>query len=96
MSYVMVSNVSENLGRLASTFYGNPSSELEVVAITGTNGKTTCTSLLYDLFTNLGHTCGLLSTVEVKVGKKVYQATHTTPNAIAVQGYLKKDGRCRL
>ena len=90
VSYVMVSNVSENLGRLASTFYGNPSSELEVVAITGTNGKTTCTSLLYDLFTNLGHTCGLLSTVEVKVGKKVYQATHTTPNAIAVQGYLKK------
>lgn len=90
VSYIQVANVSENLGQIASTFYGNPSNELEVVAITGTNGKTTCTSLLYDLFTNLGHTCGLLSTVEVRVGKQVYQATHTTPNAIAVQAYLKK------
>jgi len=90
VTYVRVADVSESLGLIASQFYGNPSEQIKVVAITGTNGKTTCTSLLYDLFTNLGYSCGLLSTVEVRVDTQVFQATHTTPHSIAVQSYLSK------
>lgn len=90
VAYIQVQNVSKSLGMLASNFYDNPSKHLKVVAVTGTNGKTTCTSLLYDLFTGLGHLCGLLSTVEVKVAEETFAATHTTPNSIAVQSYLRK------
>jgi UDP-N-acetylmuramoyl-L-alanyl-D-glutamate--2,6-diaminopimelate ligase len=90
VTYIQVADVSKSLGFVASNFYGNPSKLIKVVAVTGTNGKTTCTSLLYDLFTGLGHKCGLLSTVQVRVADEIYAATHTTPNAIAVQSYLRK------
>jgi UDP-N-acetylmuramoyl-L-alanyl-D-glutamate--2,6-diaminopimelate ligase len=86
--YLKVESTSKSLGPIASKFYGEPSRYIKVIAITGTNGKTTCVSLLHDLFTSLGYTCGLLSTVNIKVGEKVLPSTHTTPNSIAIQKHL--------
>ncbi len=90
VAYIKVEDSAHALGNIASTFYGNPSSKLKVIAVTGTNGKTTCSSLLYELFSLLGNRCGLLSTVEVRVAENHYPSTHTTPHSIAVQRYLSQ------
>lgn len=90
VAYFRVMDVAKSLGEIAANFYGNPSEDIDVIAVTGTNGKTTCTSLLYDLFSNLGYKCGLLSTVEVRVADQTFRATHTTPNSIAIQSYIKQ------
>jgi UDP-N-acetylmuramoyl-L-alanyl-D-glutamate--2,6-diaminopimelate ligase len=73
---------------VASAFYGYPSAQLTMVGVTGTNGKTTIATLLYRLFTGLGHQCGLLSTIENRIGEKVEASGYTTPDAVAVQEAL--------
>ena len=88
ITYVAVENSSRSLSIMASNFFGSPSENLKLVGVTGTNGKTTIASLLYQLFSKAGYKVGLLSTVEVKIADKSYAATHTTPNPIAINHYL--------
>ncbi|MCG9910849.1 MAG: UDP-N-acetylmuramoyl-L-alanyl-D-glutamate--2,6-diaminopimelate ligase [Flavobacteriales bacterium] len=83
-TYVRVADSAEALGIVASNFYGNPSESLKLVGITGTNGKTTVATLLYDLFMLTGHKCGLISTVKNKINGEVQPATLTTPDAISL------------
>ncbi|MEN8928193.1 MAG: UDP-N-acetylmuramoyl-L-alanyl-D-glutamate--2,6-diaminopimelate ligase [Flavobacteriales bacterium] len=82
ITYIEVENSGESLGYVTSNFYENPSEKLKLVGITGTNGKTTTTSLLFELFTKLGYKVGLISTVIYRIGEKEINATHTTPDAI--------------
>ncbi|WP_224488909.1 UDP-N-acetylmuramoyl-L-alanyl-D-glutamate--2,6-diaminopimelate ligase [Robertkochia flava] len=88
VTYVLVSDSKKALAVMASNFYHNPSGNLKLVGVTGTNGKTTVTSLLYQLFTKAGYKVGLLSTVRVMVGEKEYPATHTTPDSMSINRYL--------
>lgn len=96
VTYITVPDSAEALAIAASEFYGNPSSEMTLIGITGTNGKTTVATLLHDLFTGLGYKCGLLSTVEVRVGKEIKTATHTTPDAVSINANLAemRDAGC--
>lgn len=89
-TYLQVSNSHEALGIMASTFYGNPSQDIKVVGVTGTNGKTSVASMLYDLFESLGYPAGLLSTVKVCYGATTIQATHTTPDPLQIQEHFSK------
>lgn len=82
VTYIQVENSNQALGLIASNFFGNPSSKLKLIGVTGTNGKTTTTSLLFDLFQKLGYKVGLISTVVYRIGEKEIKSTHTTPNAI--------------
>ena len=88
ITYVQVEDSNTTLAILASNFYDNPSSKLNLVGVTGTNGKTTIASLLYQLFKKAGYKTGLLSTVKVLVDTKEYSATHTTPDSVAINEYL--------
>ena len=88
--YVHVADTAKAAGRLADAFFGYPSSSMKVVGITGTNGKTTTATLLYRLFVELGHKCGLISTVQNHIGSIIETATHTTPDAISIQRLLAK------
>lgn len=88
VTFVQVDNTEKVLGHVASVFYGKPSSKLKLVGVTGTNGKTTIATLLYQLFRRLGHKVGLLSTVCNYVDERPVQATHTTPDAIALNALL--------
>lgn len=88
ITYVQVLNSPKSLGLMAANFYGNPSRKLNLVAVTGTNGKTTTVTLLHQLFSELGYTCGLISTVENKIDHKTIPASHTTPDAIAINELL--------
>ena len=90
VTYVVVADTSYVLGLLASNFYGDPSKGLKLVGITGTNGKTTIATLLFNLFRSLGYHVGLLSTVENKIGDRVIPATHTTPDPIALNMLLRE------
>lgn len=90
VTYVEVQDSREALGYMASNFYNNPSSKLKLVGITGTNGKTTSATLLYHLFTKLGKKSGLLSTVKNYVGEKEFDATHTTPDPVAINQLMDK------
>lgn len=81
-------NSRKALATAATTFYDNPSHDVKVVAITGTNGKTTTATLLYHLFTKLGYGAGLISTIENRVGEKSYPATQTTPDPITINSLL--------
>lgn len=96
VAYVQVKDSHQALALLAANFYGNPSRELKMIGVTGTNGKTTTTTLLHDVFTDLGYKSGLLSTVVNKIGEKEIPATHTTPNPIALNALLREmvDERC--
>jgi UDP-N-acetylmuramoyl-L-alanyl-D-glutamate--2,6-diaminopimelate ligase len=85
---IRVANSAAALALLADTFYGSPSRDLKLIGVTGTNGKTTVTTLLHDLFTTLGYRVGLLSTVEVRIGEEKVVATHTTPDALAINENL--------
>ena len=87
---ILVSKTDTALAELACAFYSNPSQELKLVGITGTNGKTTTTTLLYDLFMSLGHTSGLISTVVNKIGSKTSPSTHTTPDPIRLNALLRE------
>ena len=88
MGVIRVSNSARALGQLAGRFFGHPSEKMTLVGITGTNGKTSTATLLYRLFQGLGYTCGLLSTVENRIGNTVMAASHTTPDAIQLQRLL--------
>lgn len=79
---IKVKNTAIALGQMAANFYDNPSQKLKVVAVTGTNGKTTNVTLLYNLFKKLGYKVGVLSTVQNYVDDKIIAATHTTPDAV--------------
>jgi UDP-N-acetylmuramoyl-L-alanyl-D-glutamate--2,6-diaminopimelate ligase len=89
ITYVEVENAAAAAGWMAHHFYGKPSTKLKLVGVTGTNGKTTIATLLYKLFTSLGYQCGLLSTVENRIGARVKEATHTTPDSISLNALLK-------
>ncbi len=90
VTYVLVKDPSFALAVIASNFYDNPSEKLQVIGVTGTNGKTTTTTLLFDLFTSMGYPCGLLSTVVNRIGTEVIPSTHTTPDAVQLQVLLDK------
>ena len=90
VTYVEVENSSSALAIIAANFYGNPSSKLALVGVTGTNGKTTIASLLYELFRKAGYKAGLLSTVKVMVNLTEQIATHTTPDSVAINKYLSQ------
>lgn len=86
---IVVSSGSEALGYMASEFYERPSESLKLVGVTGTNGKTTVATLLYQVHQMLGHKCGLISTVRNLIGDKELAATHTTPDAVSINSMLK-------
>ena len=90
VTYIHVHNSSEALGVMASNYYDNPTDEIKLIGITGTNGKTTTATLLYDLFKSLGYKVGLLSTVVNKIHNEEVKATHTTPNALELNALLVK------
>jgi UDP-N-acetylmuramoyl-L-alanyl-D-glutamate--2,6-diaminopimelate ligase len=90
ISYVQVVNSSRALGIMAANFFENPSDKLKLIAVTGTNGKTTTVTLLYQLFMEMGYNVGLLSTVENKINSLVIPATHTTPDAVTTQSMLRR------
>lgn len=87
-TYIVVRNSSETLGQLATNFYGNPSEKLNLIGITGTNGKTSVTTVLFDLFKNLGFKSALISTVEYRIADKVLPSTHTTPDVLTLNRLL--------
>ena len=90
ITYVKVLDSSASLGYIACNFYDNPSEKLKLVGITGTNGKTTTVTLLFNLFRGLGYSVGLLSTVENKINTTIIPSTHTTPDALALNELLSK------
>lgn len=85
---ILVKNSHYALGVAASEFFGNPSEKVKLVGITGTNGKTTTVTLLYQLFTKLGYKCGLLSTIANYIGDQKFEATHTTPDPVSINSLL--------
>ena len=89
-TYILVENTDKALGLLASRWFGEPSKKLTLVGVTGTNGKTTIATLLYKLVRALGHKAGLLSTVVNYIEDEAVAATHTTPDAIELNGLLKR------
>ena len=97
VTYVQVENAAQAAGYIAHNYYGQPSEKLQLIGVTGTNGKTTIATLLYKLFTVLGNKCGLISTVQNQIVEEVEPSTHTTPDAISLNALLKKmvDAQCR-
>ena len=90
ITYVEVDNSNIALSVLAANYYGNPSDDIQLIGITGTNGKTTVATLLYKLFKKAGFKVGLLSTVKILIDNKEYKATHTTPDSLTINRYLKE------
>lgn len=88
VTYVQVESTSKALAFMAANFYHNPSDNLKLVGVTGTNGKTTVATLLYQLFKKAGFKVGLLSTVKVMIDDEEHKATHTTPDSITINRYL--------
>ncbi len=88
ITYIQVKDTNSALAFLASNYYGNPSQNLKLVGITGTNGKTTIASLLFQLFKKAGYKVGLLSTVKIMVDDTEHKATHTTPDSLTINYYL--------
>ena len=90
ITYIKVKDSSKTLGQLASNFYGNPSEKLDLIGITGTNGKTSVTTLLFDVFKNLGFKSALISTVEYRIDDEVFPSTHTTPDVLTLNKMLSE------
>lgn len=90
VTYIQVRDTNKALAFMAANYYDNPSRNLKLVGITGTNGKTTVASLLYQLFKKAGYKVGLLSTVKILVDETEFKATHTTPDSITINKYLKQ------
>jgi UDP-N-acetylmuramoyl-L-alanyl-D-glutamate--2,6-diaminopimelate ligase len=88
VTYVKVKDSNEAFAFLAANYYDNPSENIRLVGITGTNGKTTIASLLYQLFKKAGYKVGLLSTVKIMVDEQEFKATHTTPDSLTINKYL--------
>ena len=93
VTYIVVKDSSVALAIMASNYFENPSANLKLVGVTGTNGKTTIATLLYQLFKNAGYKVGLLSTVKVMVDDKEFPATHTTPDSISINSFLAEMSR---
>ncbi len=89
ITYVEVRNGNSALAIMASNFYNNPSKNLKLVGVTGTNGKTTVSSLLYQLFKKSGYKVGLISTIKIMVDETEYKTSHTTPDALTINEHLK-------
>jgi UDP-N-acetylmuramoyl-L-alanyl-D-glutamate--2,6-diaminopimelate ligase len=89
LTVIRVLNAAETLGKMAANFYKHPSKQMKLVGITGTNGKTTTATLLHQLFTGLGYKVGLIGTVENRIGTEILKSTHTTPDAVRLQGLFK-------
>ena len=90
ITYIEVDNAGRALAFMASNYYQNPSENLKLIGVTGTNGKTTVATLLYQLFKKAGFKVGLLSTVKIMVNNKAYEATHTTPDSLTINRYLNE------
>ncbi len=90
VAYIKVADSQAVAGKIATTFYGNPTERLKLVGVTGTNGKTTIATLLYELFRSMGHKCGLLSTVCNYIDGEAYPSTHTTPDVVSLNRLLGK------
>jgi UDP-N-acetylmuramoyl-L-alanyl-D-glutamate--2,6-diaminopimelate ligase len=89
ITFITVKNSAQALGIIASNFHGNPSTKVKLIGVTGTNGKTTTATLLFQLFTALGYKCGLISTVENRIVDKVVPSTHTTPDPVQLNALLQ-------
>ena len=90
ITFIQVDDSNTALAIIASNFYDNPSSKLKLIGVTGTNGKTTIASLLYQLHKKAGFKVGLLSTVQILVDTIVYESTHTTPDSVSINNYLNQ------
>ena len=90
ITYIEVENSAIAVAYMSSTFYAAPSSKIKLIGVTGTNGKTTIVTLLWKLFSGLGYKCGLISTIQNKIGNEIIVATHTTPDAISINALLKQ------
>ena len=90
VTFILVENTQEAVAIMAHHFYDEPSTKMKLVGVTGTNGKTTVATLLFKLFSELGYTCGLISTVENHIANKIVPATHTTPDAIHLNALLQQ------
>jgi UDP-N-acetylmuramoyl-L-alanyl-D-glutamate--2,6-diaminopimelate ligase len=88
VTYIKVADSAAEVGRMASLFYDSPSGKLKLVGVTGTNGKTSIATLLYDMFRNLGYRAGLISTVTYRIGDRAVESTHTTPDAIRLNAMM--------
>ncbi len=87
---VLLGNTRQSVSLLAANFYDHPSGAFKLVGITGTNGKTTCATLMYRMFSQFGHTCGLISTVDIRIGEEVLPAELTTPDPVTLQNTFRK------
>lgn len=90
ITYLQVKDCSEAVANMAHHYYGEPSTKLKLVGVTGTNGKTTIATLLFKVFSKLGYKCGLISTVQNQIGNNIIPATHTTPDAVSLQSLLRE------
>ena len=90
VTYIQVTSTEDAVGKVATTLHGNPSTKLKLVGVTGTNGKTTIATLLYNMFTKMGHKCGLLSTVCNYIVDEAVPADHTTPDPIELNELLER------
>ena len=90
VTYIVTNQVRTLIGEMADLFFDQPSRQLHLTGVTGTNGKTTISTLLYQLFTAFGYKCGLISTVENKIGDVTLMATHTTPDVISLHALMAK------
>ncbi len=90
VTYVKVENTEQSVGQVATTFYGHPTDKLKLVGVTGTNGKTTIATVLYELFRHMGHKAGLLSTVCNYIDGEAIPTEHTTPDPITLNALLAR------
>ena len=90
VTYIQVPDSAEAMGFIAAAFYGHPSQKLTLIGVTGTNGKTSVATFLFQLFRALGYRCGLLSTVQNQIEDEIIPSTHTTPDAVALNALLAK------
>jgi UDP-N-acetylmuramoyl-L-alanyl-D-glutamate--2,6-diaminopimelate ligase len=90
VTYLLVNNTHEAVAYMAHQFYGEPSGQVKLTGVTGTNGKTTIATVLFKLFTQMGYHCGLISTVQNQIGDKVIPSTHTTPDAVSLNALLRQ------
>ncbi len=90
VTYLEVENSNEAVSYIASNFYGEPSAKVNLIGVTGTNGKTTIATLLFKLFSALGYKCGLISTVQNQISQTVIPSTHTTPDAVSLNALIKQ------
>ena len=90
VAYVVVEDTNTAMAQMAAAYYDNPSRELKLVGVTGTNGKTTTATLLYDMFMAMGYKCGLISTVVYRIAERRIDSTHTTPDSIRLNQMMRE------